>query len=210
VSSPARSREDEAELVQECIDGNDLAWERLMREYANGALSAVRAALRQRGHGPDPALEDELLADAFEALAADDCRVLRSFRSESSLSTFLSVVAARRAFRVLRDRLRHGKAVDRKGEHDRRQNRTGERDPLEHAEERERKGVIVEAMGELSPGDRVLLTLYYLDGRSYKEIALVTGLAATGVGTKIGRARARLREHLERRGVALGDADSDS
>jgi RNA polymerase sigma-70 factor (ECF subfamily) len=210
VSSVTPSREEEAELVHACLAGKDAAWERLLREYAGGALAAVRSALRQRGHGPDPALEDELLADTFEALAAEDARVLRSFRGESSLATFVSVVATRRAFRVLRDRYRHGKAVDRKGEQEKRSPRMGEPDPAEAAAKDERADVIVEAISGLAPTDKLLLTLYYLDGRSYKEIAAVTRLAATGVGTKIARARARLRDLLKRRGVSLGESDLGS
>ena len=170
----------------------------------------MRSALRQRGHGPDGALEEELLADTFEALAADDARVLRSFRGESALATFVSVVATRRAFRVLRDRLRHGKAVDRKTEQEKRSPRSGEADPADLVANDERADVIVEAIQELAAADKLLLTLYYLDGRSYKEIAGVTGLAATGVGTKIARARSRLRDHLKRRGVSLGESDAGS
>ena len=81
--------------------------------------------------------------------------------------------------------------------------RPGEVDPAEHVETTERASIIVEAIAELAPQDKLLLTLYYLDNRSYKEIAEATGLAATGVGTKIARARTRLRERLEKRGVAL-------
>ncbi len=210
MSSVTPSREEEAELVRDCLAGKDAAWERFLRQYASGALAAVRSALRARGHGADPALEDELLADTFEVLAQDDARVLRSFRGESSLATFVSVLATRRTFRVLRDRLRHGKAVDRKGEQERRAPRAGEADPADLVEHGERADVIVEAIAELAPADKLLLTLYYLDGRSYKEIAAVTGLAATGVGTKIARARSRLRDHLKRRGVSMGESGSAS
>jgi RNA polymerase sigma-70 factor (ECF subfamily) len=208
--SPLASREEEAELVRECLAGRDTAWERLLREYSAGSLAAVKAALRQRGHGSDAALEDELVADCFEELAREDSKVLRSFRGESGLATFISVIATRRAFRVLRDRLRHGKAVDRKGEQDRHAPKGGEIDPAENVDASERASIIVEAISELASADKLLLTLYYLDNRSYKEIAAATGLAATGVGTKIARARSRLRERLERRGVALEDDGSDA
>jgi RNA polymerase sigma-70 factor (ECF subfamily) len=199
----SRTRDEEAELVRQCLAGRDEGWEVLVRDYAPGALAAVKVALRQRGHGADAALEDELVADCFEELAKEDAKVLRSFRGDSALGTFVSVVATRRAYRVLRDRLRHGRAVDRKAERDQRAPRAGEVDPADHVEASERASIIVEAISELAPSDKLLLTLYYLDHKSYKEIADATGLAATGVGTKIGRARARLRERLERRGVAF-------
>lgn len=207
MSSVTPSREEEADLVRACLAQKDAAWERLLREYSGGALAAIRSALRQRGHGHDAALEEEVLADTFEALAADEARVLRSFRGESSLATFVSVVATRRAFRVLRDRFRHGKAVDRKAEAEKRSPRQGEADPALLVMADDRADVLVEALAGLAAGDKLLLTLYYLDGRSYKEIAAVTGLAATGVGTKIARARARLRDLLSQRGVSLGESD---
>lgn len=209
MSSVTPSREEEADLVRGCLAQRDAAWERLLREYSGGALAAIRSALRQRGHGSDGALEDELLADTFEALAADDAHVLRSFRGESSLATFLSVVATRRVFRVLRDRFRHERAIDRKADQDKRAPRTGE-DPADLAAKDDRADVLVEAIAGLAPGDKLLLTLYYLDGRSYKEIAAVTGLAATGVGTKIARARTRLRDILDQRGVSLGESGQGS
>ncbi|MBI3722478.1 sigma-70 family RNA polymerase sigma factor [bacterium] len=207
--SPVASREEEGELVRACIEGKDAAWERLVRDYSGGALAGVKAALRQRGHGSDPALEEELLADSFEILAAEGGATLRSFRGESGLATFISVVATRRAFRVLRDRLRHGKAVDRKGEQEKRAPRTGEPDPAQNVQAAERASLMVETIAELSGSDKLLLTLFYLDGRSYKDIAAVTGLAVTGVGTKIARARARLKERLARRGVSTDGSDPD-
>ncbi len=205
-----RTRDEESELVRQCLKGSDESWDTLVRDYAPKALAAVKAALRQRGHGSDAALEDELVADCFEELAKDGAHVLRSFRGDSALATFISVVATRRAYRTLRNRLRHDKAVDRKADHDMRSPRRGESDPAAHVEASERASIIVEAIAELAPTDKLLLTLYYLDNRSYKEIADATGLAVTGVGTKIARARARLRERLDRRGVALEAEDEEN
>jgi RNA polymerase sigma-70 factor (ECF subfamily) len=205
----SRTRDEESELVRLCLAGRDEAWDALVRDYTAKALAAVKVALRHRGHGPDAALEDELVADAFEELAKDGAHVLRSFRGDSGLATFISVVATRRAYRTLRNRLRHEKAVDRKLDHDQRSPRQGEPDPADHVEASERASIIVEAIAELGPTDKLLLTLYYLDNRSYKEIAEATGLAVTGVGTKIARARARLRERLDRRGVIFELEDQD-
>jgi len=53
------------------------------------------------------------------------------------------------------------------------------------------------AMRELSPIDRVVLTMQELEGRSVKEICEVTGSSSVAVRVRALRARAKLRKALE-------------
>lgn len=52
------------------------------------------------------------------------------------------------------------------------------------------------AMRELSPGDRVVITMQELEGRSVKEICEVTGSSSVAVRVRALRARAKLRKTL--------------
>lgn len=54
------------------------------------------------------------------------------------------------------------------------------------------------AMRELSPADRVVLTMQELEGRSVKEICAATGASSVAVRVRALRARARLRKTLTR------------
>lgn len=54
------------------------------------------------------------------------------------------------------------------------------------------------AMRELSPADRVVITMQELEGRSVKEISAATGAGAIAVRVRALRARARLRKALEK------------
>ncbi len=54
------------------------------------------------------------------------------------------------------------------------------------------------AMRELSPADRLVITMQELEGRSVKEICEVTGSSSVAVRVRALRARARLRQALEK------------
>ena len=54
------------------------------------------------------------------------------------------------------------------------------------------------ALRELSPADRVVITLQELEGRSVKEICETTGSSGVAVRVRAMRARARLRAVLDR------------
>ena len=48
------------------------------------------------------------------------------------------------------------------------------------------------ALERLSPEERAIILLFYKDGKSMEEIALITGLTGTNVKTKIFRIRKKL------------------
>jgi RNA polymerase sigma-70 factor (ECF subfamily) len=52
------------------------------------------------------------------------------------------------------------------------------------------------ALGRLSPEDRLLVTLYHLQGHTYEEIEEITGLSNANIKSKLFRARQRLKKHL--------------
>jgi RNA polymerase sigma-70 factor (ECF subfamily) len=54
------------------------------------------------------------------------------------------------------------------------------------------------AMRELSPADRVVITMQAIEGRSVKEISAATGSSGVAVRVRALRARAKLRSALER------------
>lgn len=197
-------REVDADLVlaAACAAGDAQSWERLVTLYGPRVAGAVRAALSASGVR-DAALEEELTGDAFAEFAADSARALRSFRGESKLGTFLALIAGRVAGRTLRRRRAETRA--RRALAERQQHSgggaTGSDEAAAPAEARERAEAVTSALMEINARDRLLLSLFHADGRSYKEIAAVLGIAASGVGTELARARARLARRLEARGL---------
>ncbi len=56
-------------------------------------------------------------------------------------------------------------------------------------------------MAELSPRDRQMLWLAYVEGASHREIAKALGLRAASIRSMLFRARQRLAEQLKVRGL---------
>lgn len=69
------------------------------------------------------------------------------------------------------------------------------------AQENEAAEILQQVMWQLSPRDRLVLTLLYLEDRSIAEAAQLAGWSRTMVKVQAFRARARLRKLLERRGL---------
>lgn len=72
-----------------------------------------------------------------------------------------------------------------------------EDDALRLLEREDQSRALQRALERLSPGDRLLLVLYYLEERDYSEIQAITGLSYTVLKTRLARARRRLREWLD-------------
>lgn len=69
-------------------------------------------------------------------------------------------------------------------------------DTLIKIEEQERRKIINEALSKMPKDEGVILTLYYLEENSVKDIALVTNLTETNVKVKLHRGRKRFAELL--------------
>lgn len=68
---------------------------------------------------------------------------------------------------------------------------------MEGLERKERSQMVKEAIGELSGDDALLITMFYLEELSLKEIEGVTGLSVNTVKVRIFRGRKRLLQILK-------------
>jgi RNA polymerase sigma-70 factor (ECF subfamily) len=66
---------------------------------------------------------------------------------------------------------------------------------------REQYALLQAGMAAVPVEARIVLTLYYGEGRSYREIAAIRGIAVNTVKTHLRRGRATLRKALRARGV---------
>jgi RNA polymerase sigma-70 factor (ECF subfamily) len=64
-------------------------------------------------------------------------------------------------------------------------------------ESRQAREILEAAMRDMSPADRLVLTLHDIEGRSMKEISSLTGSSGVAVRVRAMRARAKLRKALE-------------
>jgi RNA polymerase sigma-70 factor (ECF subfamily) len=174
-----------------CASGNTRCVEALLERYR----AKIRAcAWRMVG---DPNEIDDLTQETMLRLL----RSLPSFRGEASVSTWIHRVAhntcvdahRRRAVRPEAAALEAGESGE-AGAPD----AVAELDPAALLEDAVAECFVEHALAELPDDYATVATLRLLDGLSNEEIAERVGSTVDGVKSKVKRARARLRERLEK------------
>ncbi len=148
-------------------------------------IHVVNHTARTRGLPLDDDTRDDLVAEIFAAIVADQYAVLRRFQKNCSLATYLSVIARRITVRRLMTRslaTLSDELLDQQGQPDR------ELAQFEDAEEVER------LLTRLSPDEAKIVRMYHLDGLSYQEISRQTGIQESSIGPVLSRARNKMRQ----------------
>jgi len=184
-------------LVERCLSGDAEAWRQLLEGCSATLRAFARIALRSLGAPADEADLDDVCSAVLESLVARDYLVLRSFRWQCSFETWLRVLVRTAAVRSVRK-----KVVDR--EDLPRRHPAGL--PLELLVSDEARALVREEVDRLPARERKALRMFFVDGKSYRDIAEALKLPMGTVATLLSRTRISLRERLEKRG--LGQQDS--
>lgn len=189
---------DELSLIQRCADGEDAAWSELLRRYGAFLEFIVRRALAQGGRLPAPDRVLEVKDEVLAWLIEDEGRVLRTYRGESRITSWLGVVVGRRARRIAR----RGSGLE---------SRTVSLDALtaeatshlardDGADEGSERQVALAKLGDaleqLPERDRALLRGAFYDKRSYEEMAEELGVRPDSIGQLLFRAKQKLKKAL--------------
>lgn len=174
----------ENKLVQQVLSGNTSAFSYFVETYQD---MAITIAYRVCGNMQDA--EDVVQESYVRAY-----KNLHSFRSDSKFSTWL--------YRIV-----YNTAVS----HTKSQmwmiNIESEVESAEHLgsntievkmEDMERSEIVADVLRNIPKGDSLLLTLYYMEDNSVKDIAQITGLNESNVKVKLFRARKIFKNQLTR------------
>ncbi len=187
-------------LLQRCIDGAPRAWQDFVERFLGLVIHVANHTAESRGIRLDEATRDDLVAEVFLVLLASDRGVLRRFRRDSSLATYLTVVARRVIARRLHDYIARNRqnisgkqsavaqAAAIQSASSSAVPGNGQADRLENREEVER------LMARLDPQESDVVRMYHLEGKSYQEISRAVGMNENSVGPLLSRARQKMRE----------------
>jgi RNA polymerase sigma-70 factor, ECF subfamily len=142
----------------------------------------------------------DLAADATQDAYVRAYTSLRTFRGNSSFSTWLYRIVVNVSLDALRRRSRLPEPMSgRTDENEPRDVEIVDRftDPSETAERRERRRAVLRALHDLSEDHRAVLVLFDLNGFSYEEISEILGVPLGTVKSRLNRARLALREAIE-------------
>ena len=186
-------RIDELALAQACAAGQKSAWEIFMTRYREKLhLSALRIA---REDSAARELSDTLYADLYGTNIRDGQRMskLASYTGRGSLEGWLRTVLAQEYVNRYR-RTKRLVSLDEESEEGV-QFSAPEPEPLPSADNRLSRATD-EALATLPAEDRLILSAYYLDGRTLAEIARMLGVHESTISRKLDRLAKALRKQI--------------
>jgi len=193
------------ELIQACINRKRGAWEEFLRRYSALVYHVIWKTLRSNAQhmGHNGVEVEDICADVFSQIVADEFRLMRTFEWRCKFSTWLGIITYRTTRQALhRNRRTAFSLEDHNGSED---NTLQLRDiipdtqmqPSESLELREAREMVHEALAALPPRDQLVLKFFYFEGKKYAEIARILGISGSLVGTAIFRAKLRLAQKLQ-------------
>jgi RNA polymerase sigma-70 factor (ECF subfamily) len=177
----------EAELVRQVLDGRHNSFNQLVDRYYSYVLNLARRYTNCEQQATE--ITQDTFVRAYEKLG--------SFKGESSFSTWLYPILRTTALNALA-----------KAEQQRKnQKNLARRAPVsaaewgstERVEHRLDQTLIHQALQELSPIDKAVLSLYYMEERSVGEVSAALGFSKVNIKTKLHRARNRMKDLLLRK-----------
>ena len=173
------------DLLRRCLANAPGSWNDFVDRFISLIYHAIQytAHLRSARVGPED-LED-IAAEVMLQLVADNFRTLREFRGESSLATYLTVIARRICVQELARRAARAEAEAKKREVVERP-RPASAAGLETLEEVHR------LLRRLPAREREVVRMFYLEGRTYEEISTRLHLPVNSIGPVLARAKKKL------------------
>ena len=179
-------------LLQRCLNRKPHAWEDFVDRFLGLAVHVIRHTAKSRSIRVNPQDEEDLAAEFFLAVVNDDFAVLRRFRGDSSLATYLTVVARRI---VVRELLKRKTASGLKDSAERQEEAAvaALEQPEERIDNREEVERLIQGLNRVEAD---IVRLYHLEGKSYQEISSTVGMPENSIGPTLSRARAKMRQAL--------------
>ena len=177
-------------LLERCLLRKPRAWEDFVDRFMGLVVHVVNHSALARSIRLTPEDRDDLTAEVFLNLIKSDFAVLRHFRGQSSLATYLTVVARRIVVRTLleqRSSVPLGDGGMRRGGHGPVDSQAEPGERIGNREEVER------LLDDLQENEARVVRMYHLEGKSYHEISSLIGVPENSIGPLLSRARSKMR-----------------
>ena len=176
------------ELLRRCLAKQPGAWNDFVDRYLGLIYHVVQHTAHLRSMPLKPEDTEDLGAEVLLQIVANDYAVLRQFRGNSSLATYLTVISRRICVHELARRMAAREVhtshpAPEPVEHDSEDRASG----IERLEEVER------LLSKLPTRERSVVRLHYIEGRTYEEISTELNVPVNTIGPILSRARKKLR-----------------
>lgn len=172
----------ETELVEHCLDGNEMAWREMIRRFESVVYGVTYRILKDKDEARDAT--QEALIKALRSLDA--------FEPGRKLKPWLAKIAWNHAIRIAAKQQKNLVALSEETQG----SWSSLPDPMMVAERKEIGKALLEAMATLPLAQQVVVEMRCVQGMDYREIAHATGWPIGTVKTNLFRARKQLVEML--------------
>lgn len=170
-------------LLARCLSGADGAWEDFVDRFIALITHVVSSTGKLRlGQIPDQ-WRDDIVAEVLLTLVDNDFAVLRQFRGQSSLGTYLVVVSRRVAVR----KLSKMKIRPKQFKQEPSDKHSSDSFQFENTEE------VHSLLKKMPESEATMIRMFHLEHRSYSEIGNALGVPENSVGPMLSKARDRMR-----------------
>ena len=194
------------DLVKRCLAHQPGAWNDFVDRYLGLVYHVIHHTAHLRSTPLRAEDVEDLAAEVLLQLVANDYAVLRQFRGNSSLATYLTVIARRISVHELARRFAAREvqpAVENANLDDIEDEDVPRTPGLESLEEVEK------LLGKLPSREREVVRLHYIEGRSYEEISTAMKVPVNSIGPILSRARRKLRKDVKKTPAAPRTSDTE-
>lgn len=182
------------QLLNRCLDHDPGAW----NDFVDRFLGLLHHVVRHTAHSRSVPLTEEdvedVCAEVLLQIVARDYLVLRRFRGQASLATYITVVARRICVREL---VRRNFAAE-LGHKTAYVAAPASSDVVPLPEQRiDNADEVRHLLEGLATKEAAVVRMYHLEGKSYREISQTLGIAENSIGPTLHRARERMRRQVQ-------------
>jgi RNA polymerase sigma-70 factor (ECF subfamily) len=178
------------DLLKRCLAHQPGAWNDFVDRFLGLVYHVIHHTAHLRSTPLRPEDVEDLAAEVLLQIVSDDYAILRQFRGNSSLATYLTVIARRICVHELARR-HAAREVQPAAQH---ANLDDIEDEVPRAPGLESLEEVEKLLSKLPSREREVVRLHYIEGRSYEEISAELNIPVNSIGPILSRARKKLRK----------------
>jgi len=171
-------------LVESCLEGNPGSWNQLVDDHTQLFWHVIHQVAFRLRFNLRPQDTEDICSEVYLEILRNKMALLRRYKAQSKLSTYLCVVAQRKA----REEIQKRKKLLTPGYNTDFKSALTETVPDE---------VLRDEIGKLSKDQQAALKMKYLLGLTHKEMAKILQLSINSIGSLLSRSKKNLKGMLE-------------
>ncbi|MCA9035899.1 MAG: sigma-70 family RNA polymerase sigma factor [Planctomycetaceae bacterium] len=181
-------------LLSELLAGRSNAWKVFVDRFTGLVLQVIQQTAQSHSIKLSEHDVEDLCADTYAELLSRDMASLRSFRGRCSFATYLAVIVRRIVVRQM-THYRYRQAMGHVNAHRAAIDLAGDSSDVRQLEARDE---VESLMSSLPQEQQTLLSLHFLQHRSYREIATLLKKPLNSIGPMLSRLREAMQSQSPR------------